>query len=107
VWPLVATLGRRLQLDQIVDLEAASSKEAHHVTVSEVEIDVADRSVRPTPLETTSHPEVSECLGDPSIRIAECRSPVLRDREVETAIGEWRSLSIRVDEWESQVELLL
>jgi hypothetical protein len=33
--------------------------------------------------------------------------PVLRDREVETAIGEWRSLSIRVDEWESQVELLL
>ena len=46
-------------------------------------------------------------LGDPPIRVAPVRGPVLGDREVEALVGEGRSFGVRVHEREVQRELLL
>ena len=46
-------------------------------------------------------------LGDPPVRVAPDRGPVLADREVEALVGERRTLGVCVHEREVQPELLL
>lgn len=41
-------------------------------------------------------------LGDPAIRIAPDRRPVLRDREIERGVAQWHVLSVGMDEREPQ-----